>query len=89
MDLLARHQFAKIDRVLGDDHPIFGKTAREDDMIGLTQAPHITRMDRIMFAAGTEMMGKPWRKALVDEQSQAALAQGRPPGLPMIGWVRA
>lgn len=89
MNFLPSYQFAKINRVLGDDHAVFCEAARKHDMIGLTQASHIARMDRVMFAASSEAMCKLGRKTFVDEQPQAALVQGRPPGLPMIGWVRA
>ena len=89
MQFFARHQLAEIDRVLRHDHPVFGQAARQHDMIGLTETAHITRMYRIMVARPAEVTGKLRRQAFVDEQPQAAFAQGRPPGLPTMGCVRA
>jgi hypothetical protein len=42
-----------------------------------------------MLARLVKVTGKLRRQAFVDEKLQAAFAQGRPPGLPTIGWVRA
>jgi len=89
MNLLARDQLAKINRILGDNDPVFGEASCQYDVIGIAQPAHITWMDRVMLPAGTELMCQLGREALVDEQPQAAWAQGRPPGLPTSGCVRA
>jgi hypothetical protein len=87
--LLACHQLAEIDGVLGDDDPIFGKAAGKDNVIRLAEAAHVSWMNCTMLARFSENAGEQWRQALVDKKVQAAFAQGRPPGRPTSGWVRA
>lgn len=87
--LLACHQLAEIDGVLGDDDPIFGKAARKDNVIRLAEAAHVSWMNCTVLARFIENAGEQWRQALVDKKVQAAFAQGRPPGRPTSGWVRA
>lgn len=89
MQFLACHQLAEIDGVFRHDYSVFRKATRKHDMIQITQTPHVARMNRIMLARLIAVTGELRGQAFVDEQPQAAFAQGRPPGLPTMGWVRA
>jgi len=55
----------------------------------LAQPPIVARMQGIMYAGLVEVSGERGREALVYEELQAAFFQGRPPGRPTRGWVRA
>ena len=89
MKLFTGNQLAEVHRVLRDDHSVLSDAAREDDVIRLTEASPVAGMDGIMLARLVEMAGEYRRKAFVDEEPEAAFAQGRPAGRPTIGCVRA
>lgn len=85
MQFLACDQLAEIDRIFRNDYPILIQASREHLMVGFAQAAHVTGMYRVVLSRLVEMNGERWRQAFVDEQPQAAFAQGRPPGLPTSG----
>lgn len=85
VQFLYRHQLAEIDGVFRHDHSVLGDTSRQDDMIWLAKAADVARVEGIMLASGVEPACNLRRQAFVDEQPQAAFAQGRPPGLPTRG----
>lgn len=89
VDFFAAHELAEIDRILGDDDPVFGEAAGQHGVIRFAEAAHVPGVNRVMLARLIQDAGEERRQALVDEQSQAAFAQGRPPGRPTRGWVRA
>ena len=74
---------------LAVDDPVFGEAAGQHGVIRFAEAAHVPGVNRVMLARLIEDAGEERRQALVDEQSQAAFAQGRPPGRPTRGWVRA
>ena len=89
MNLDAPDQATKVPRIFGDYHSILCDTPLKDAMVGLATPTNVQWMDRIVKAGRVEANGELWRQAFVDEQLHAALAQGRPPGRPMSGCVRA
>ena len=89
MNLDAVNQATKVARIFGDYHPILRNTPLEDAMVGRATPANVQRMDRIVEAGRVEPGCELWRQAFVDEQLHAASAQGRPPGRPMSGCVRA
>jgi len=89
MQFLPRHQLPEIDCVLGDNHSVLGQAAREDEVVRLAKTTEIARMRRIVHRRRIQAMRELWRKTFVDEQLQSIFAQGRPPGLPTSGCVRA
>src|SRR5689334_15941253 len=89
MNLNAADQAAKVPRIFGDDYPILCNTPLEHAMVRLATPTNVQWMDRIVTTGRVEASGELWGQALVDEQLHAALAQGRPPGRPMSGCVRA
>lgn len=54
MQFLARHELAEVDGVLRNDHPVFGEAARENDVIRLTEAAHVTWMHGIVLTGRVE-----------------------------------
>ena len=89
MQFLASYQLTEIDCIFRNNYSVFCKATRKHDMIQIAQATHVARVYRIMLTRLIEVTGELWRQAFVDEEPQAAFAQGRPPGLPTMGWVRA
>lgn len=85
----ATDQTSKVARILGDDHTVFGNRPCEDTVVRLTPAANVQRMDRVVTARSVEPRRQLGRQALINEQLHAACAQGRPPGRPMSGCVRA
>ena len=89
MDLGLANQSPKISGVLSNDHTVLGEAPFENTMIWLPTSADVQRMNRVETAYGVEPQGQLWGQAFIDEQSHAASAQGRPPGRPMSGCVRA
>ncbi|GBQ42887.1 hypothetical protein AA11237_3101 [Acidocella aminolytica 101 = DSM 11237] len=58
MDILPGNQLAKIDCVLGHDHPVLGDAAHEDNMVRIAQATNISWMCRVVDSRSVEMLGE-------------------------------
>jgi hypothetical protein len=87
---LARDQLAEVAGVLGHDDAVFSDAAGKNDGVVLAAAPNMQRVDGLMLTALMQAGRDLWRKALVDEEPDAALrSQGLPPGRPTNGCVRA
>jgi len=82
-------QLAEVDGILRHDHAILVEASAEHLRVFLAQAPQVARMDGLELATLVDAAREQRRQAFVDEELQAARAQGRPPGRPTSGWVRA
>ena len=85
VDRFTANQLAKIDGVLCDDHAVFFEAPRQHFVIRFSQPAIVARMYGLMRSRFTQMAGEHRREAFVDEEPQAAFAQGRPPGRPRKG----
>ena len=89
MNLYTTYQATKVPRIFRDNHSILRDTPLENAVVGLAAPADVQWMDRIVMAGRVEPGCQLWRQTFVDKQLHAASAQGRPPGRPMSGWVRA
>lgn len=87
--LRAAGQSPEVAPVLGDDDAILGNAGRKDSMIRLAAPSDVERMNGIVPARGVQPHRELRRQTLVDEQPHTPRTQGRPPGRPTKGWVRA
>lgn len=71
------------------ERAIARSTPRENTMVRPAASSDVERMDGIVPAHSVQPYRELWRQALIDEQPHAERAQGRPPGRPMNGCVRA
>ena len=89
MDIGFADQSAEVAGIPGYNYAVFSDAPCKHPMVGLTASADVQRMNRIVATGGVQFERQPWRQAFVNEQPHAALTQGRPPGRPMSGWVRA
>ena len=89
MQVSSSYELPEIAAVFGDDYAILGDAACQDLMIGFAPTADMERVDGIVSAGLVQAGGDARGQALVDEQSHAAVTQGRPPGRPRSGCVRA
>jgi hypothetical protein len=82
-------QTTEIACILCDDNSILGEAPLHDPMVRLTPPAHVQRVDGFMMAGLIQANRQMRRQGLIDEEFRAASTQGRPPGRPMSGWLRA
>jgi hypothetical protein len=89
MEFAAANQSPEAPCVFGNDDPVFGDAPLEDTMVRFAAPAYMQRMNRIVTSSCVEPRRQLRREALIDEQLHPVVAQGRPPGRPIRGCVRA
>jgi hypothetical protein len=89
MNFCVADQATEIGCILCDDNSILGETPLHNPTVRLAPPTHVQRVDGIMMAGLIQAKRELRRQGLIDEELHAASAQGRPPGRPMSGWLRA
>ena len=88
VDVAACGKGAEVPGVLGDDHQVFLGASFEHDVIRVSEAAVVARMDDEVTSVGGEIEGEPRGEAFVEKQPHAR--QGLPlAGRPRGGCARA
>ena len=89
MNFDSADQAPEVSGIFGNKDPILRDAPFQDAIVWLAAPANVQWMDGVVAAGRIEPRCQVWRQALINEQLHAASAQGRPPGRPMSGCVRA